>query len=51
MPITARTNSLPDRASPNAATAPSSGINTADNGLDNLCHSELSSAVVGRPAA
>ena len=36
MPITARTNSWPERARPKAAIAPSSGISTADSGPDKL---------------
>ena len=38
--------SLPDRARPNAATAPNKGIRIADMGPENLCHNAASSAAV-----
>ncbi len=51
MPMIARTNSLPERARPNAATAPNSGIKIADSGPEILCQSTPFSASTGRPAA
>ncbi len=44
-------NSSGKCASPNAATAPSSGIKIADNGPEILCHNTPFSALTGRPAA
>src|SRR6478735_8443108 len=51
MPIAARASTWPERASPNAATAASSGIRMVESGSEILCHSPVSTASVCRPAA
>src|SRR3546814_11744639 len=51
MPSTARTKSLPDRARPKAATAPNSGIRTAERGPEILCQRLASRDATGRPAS